>query len=49
MKLKKLVLTGAAGRLGSYLRGPLSEMCEEFVSSDLADNVANLAANETYV
>ena len=49
MKLKKLVLTGAAGRLGSYLRGPLSEMCEEFVSSDLADSVTNLAANETYV
>lgn len=49
MKLKKLVLTGAAGRLGSYLRGPLSQMCEEFVSSDIADGVADMAANETYV
>lgn len=47
--MKKIVLTGAAGRLGSYLRAPLSKMCETFVSSDLADNVSKLAANETYV
>ena len=47
--MKKIVLTGAAGRLGSYLREPLSRMCDEFVSSDIADGVMNLAANETYV
>lgn len=47
--MKKLVLTGAAGRLGSYLREPLSQMCEEFVSTDIADGVTNLSANETYV
>ncbi len=47
--MKKLVLTGAAGRLGSYLRGPLSKMCEALVSTDLADSIENLAANETYV
>jgi len=47
--MKKLVLTGAAGRLGSYLREPLSKLCEEFVSSDIADDVLNLAPNETYV
>ena len=47
--MKKIVLTGAAGRLGSYLREPLSKMCEDFVSSDIAEGVANLAANETYV
>lgn len=47
--MKKIVLTGAAGRLGSYLREPLSRMCNEFVSSDIADGVMNLAANETYV
>ncbi|WP_339640353.1 NAD(P)-dependent oxidoreductase [Jannaschia helgolandensis] len=47
--MKKIVLTGAAGRLGSYLREPLSKMCEDFVSSDIADSVTNLAANETYV
>ncbi|WP_299281118.1 NAD(P)-dependent oxidoreductase [uncultured Tateyamaria sp.] len=47
--MKKLVLTGAAGRLGSHLRGPLAEMCETFVSTDIADGVSDLAANETYV
>lgn len=47
--MKKLVLTGAAGRLGSYLRGPLAKLCEEFVSSDLAESVPDLAPNETYV
>ncbi len=47
--MKKIVLTGAAGRLGSYLREPLSKLCNEFVSSDIADSVSNLATNETYV
>ena len=47
--MKKLVLTGAAGRLGSHLREPLSRMCDEFVSSDIVDSLPNLAANETYV
>lgn len=47
--MKKLVLTGAAGRLGSYLRGPLSKMCDEFVSTDIVDAPENLASNETYV
>ncbi|CUH45357.1 NAD-dependent epimerase/dehydratase family protein [Ruegeria atlantica] len=47
--MKKIVLTGAAGRLGSYLREPLSRLCEEFVSSDIAAAVSNLAPNETYV
>ncbi len=46
---KKLVLTGAAGRLGGYLRGPLSQIAESLVSSDLAPSVENLAANETYL
>lgn len=47
--MKKLVLTGAAGRLGSYLRAPLSEMCDTLVSSDIMDAPANLHPNETYV
>ena len=47
--MKKLVLTGAAGRLGSYLRDPLSKMCDELVSTDIADAPDILAANETYV
>ncbi|RUS60327.1 NAD(P)-dependent oxidoreductase [Pseudorhodobacter sp. E13] len=47
--MKKLVLTGAAGRLGSYLRAPLAKMCDEFVSTDILDGVKNLAPNERYV
>lgn len=47
--MKKLVLTGAAGALGSQLRAPLAAMCEEFVSSDLVDSLPDLGANETYV
>jgi len=47
--MKKLVLTGAAGALGSKLRAPLAAMCETFVSSDLVDNIDGLGANETYV
>ena len=48
MKLKKLVLTGAAGRLGSYLREPLAAMCEELVSSDIAEDVGSLYDGERY-
>tara|TARA_R110002051_G_scaffold70726_7_gene127284 strand:- start:21720 stop:22544 length:825 start_codon:yes stop_codon:yes gene_type:complete len=47
--MKKLVLTGAAGALGSQLRAPLAAMCDEFVSSDLVDSIDNLGTNETYV
>lgn len=47
--MKKLVLTGAAGALGSKLRAPLAAMCDEFVSSDLVDSIPDLGANETYV
>lgn len=47
--MKKLVLTGAAGRLGSYLREPLSKMCDEFVSTDIIDGPSTLMPNETYV
>lgn len=46
--MKKIVLTGAAGRLGSYLREPLSKMCDSLVSSDLVDNLSTLYPNETY-
>lgn len=47
--MKKLVLTGAMGRLGSYLREPLSKMCDELVSTDIQDGPETLAPNETYV
>ena len=47
--MKKLVLTGAAGRLGGYLRGPLSKICDELVSTDIAKTIGELNPNETYV
>lgn len=47
--IKKLVLTGAAGRLGSYLREPLSQLCEELVSTDIADDIGTLYPGETYI
>ena len=47
--MKKLVLTGAAGRLGSYLREPLSRLADSFVSSDIVPDIGKLHANETYV
>ena len=46
--MKKLVLTGAAGRLGSYLREPLTKMCDELVSSDLVDDMGKLYPGERY-
>ncbi|MFD2737986.1 NAD-dependent epimerase/dehydratase family protein [Sulfitobacter aestuarii] len=47
--MKKLVLTGAAGRLGSYLREPLSRMAEELVSTDIAEDIGKLYDGERYV
>ena len=47
--MKKLVLTGAAGRLGSYLREPLTRMCDELVSTDIADDIGALYDGETYM
>ncbi|MDG1472660.1 MAG: NAD(P)-dependent oxidoreductase [Ascidiaceihabitans sp.] len=47
--MKKIVLTGAAGRLGSYLREPLSKLADTLVSTDLAENVGTLYDGETYV
>ena len=48
MKLKKIVLTGAAGRLGSYLREPLTKMTDELVSTDIVDDIGKLYTGETY-
>jgi uronate dehydrogenase len=47
--MKKIVLTGATGRLGSYLREPLSKIADELVSSDIVADFGNLYAGETYV
>jgi uronate dehydrogenase len=47
--MKKLVLTGAAGRLGSYLREPLTRMCDELVSTDIVAEIGRLYEGESYV
>ena len=46
--MKKLVLTGAAGRLGSWLREPLTKLCGELVSSDIVDGLGALYPGERY-
>ena len=46
--MKRLVLTGAAGRLGSYLREPLTKLCDELVSSDFTDDIGTLYQGERY-
>ena len=45
----KLVLTGAAGRLGSYLREPLTKLCDELVSTDIVDDIGKCYEGERYV
>ena len=47
--MKKIVLTGAAGRLGSHLREPLLKLADQLVSSDIADDIGALYPGETYV
>ncbi len=46
--LKKLVLTGAAGRLGSWLREPLTKLTESLVSTDIVESIEKLYPGETY-
>ena len=46
--MKKIVLTGAAGRLGSYLREPLTRLADYLVSSDIAEDIGNLYPGESY-
>ncbi len=48
MKLKKIVLTGAAGRLGSYLREPLTKSTDNLVSTDLVNDIGKLHSGESY-
>ena len=45
----KIVLTGAAGRLGSYLREPLSKMADSLVSTDIVDDIGALYDGESYM
>lgn len=47
--MDKIILTGAAGRLGGYLRAPLAKMAKQLVSTDLAEALDGVADNEHYV
>ncbi len=46
-KFKKIVLTGASGRLGSYLREPLSHRTEQLVSLDI-EPIGKTIKNEIF-
>ncbi len=47
--MKKIVLTGACGALGTVLRKPLAGMAETLLSTDIAEAPAELLPNETFV
>jgi len=47
--MKKIVLTGAGGRLGSILRKPLLALADELVSSDITNDIGELNPGETFV
>ncbi len=47
--MKKIVLTGAAGRLGSYLREPLSKIADALVSTDIKDDIGKLYPGESFM
>jgi len=46
--MKKIILTGAAGRLGSYLREPLTKLADQLVSTDIIDDIGDLYPGESY-
>ena len=46
-KYNKIVLTGASGRLGSYLREPLSKISKKLVSTD-KDYIGKTLKNEVF-
>ncbi len=47
--MKKIVLTGARGRLGSYLREPLTKLADALVSTDMLAAPDTLYSGESYV
>ena len=47
--LDKIVLTGACGRLGSYLRKPLSNLCRNLISTDINNDISSLYDNEKFI
>ena len=46
--MKKIVLTGARGALGTALRGPLSKLADHLLSTDILPAPDDLFPNETY-
>lgn len=46
--LRKIVLTGAGGALGTVLRAPLAAMCDRLLSTDLHKAPDTLLSNETW-
>ena len=46
-KYNKIVLTGASGRLWSYLREPLSKISKKLVSTD-KDDIGKTLKNEVF-
>ena len=47
--MKKIVLTGACGALGTVLRAPLAGMAETLLSTDIAEAPGDLLSNESFV
>lgn len=47
--MKKIVLTGAAGKLGGHLRAPLAGMADQLLCTDIAAAPDGLADNETFI
>ena len=47
--IEKIVLTGAGGRLGSYLREPISKLCRNLVTTDIKENIGSLYENEKFI
>ena len=47
--IEKIVLTGAGGRLGSYLREPISKLCKNLVTTDIKENFGSLYENEKFI
>lgn len=47
--ISKILLTGAAGALGTVLRAPLSKLCKTLVSTDIIAAPSALLANESWI
>ena len=46
--ITKIVLFGAEGRLGAYLREPLSKICKNLISTDIKESIDSLYKDENH-